>query len=112
MSIFKLSNSTFDNLRRVVEYWIPGLGTFYITIATIWDLPFGEQIVGTLAAMALLLATIIGINRKKHDPSTGEIVVSTADPEKDLYSLEMGVPLETLQDKELVTLRVLRPGSQ
>jgi len=58
----KLSDSTFDVLKFVGTILLPALAVFYTSMATIWGLPFGEEIPKTLMAIDLLLNTCLGIS--------------------------------------------------
>ena len=41
------------------------IGVFYKTIAEIWNLPYGNQIMLTCSALALLVGTLIGLSSHK-----------------------------------------------
>ena len=58
----KLSNETFNQLKWVAMYLLPAIGTLYFTIASIWHLPYAEQVVGTITALDTFLAIILGIS--------------------------------------------------
>ena len=58
----KLSNKTFNQLKWVAMYLLPAIGTLYFTIASIWHLPYAEQVVGTITAVDTFLAIILGIS--------------------------------------------------
>jgi len=58
----KLSNKTFNQLKWVAMYLLPAIGTLYFTIASIWHLPYTEQVVGTITALDTFLAIILGIS--------------------------------------------------
>ena len=58
----KLSNKNFDQLKWVAMYLLPAIGTLYFTIASIWHLPYAEQVVGTITALDTFLALILGIS--------------------------------------------------
>jgi len=58
----KLSNNTFNQLKWVAMYLLPAIGTLYFTIASIWHLPYAEQVVGTITALDTFLAIILGIS--------------------------------------------------
>ena len=104
---FNISDKTYNRLNNTVKIILPAIGTFYFTMASIWGLPYGEQVVGSLAALTVLLGVIITLAKQvwsKH--ADGEIVVDQNDPNKDLYSLELGIPLEDLSGKKQLTLNV------
>lgn len=66
-----MSNRVYDVLSKV-QRWLPALGVFYLTLAQIWGLPFGDQVNETIVAVAVLLATTLEISsvayhKKKED---------------------------------------------
>lgn len=60
-------NSVYDKLKWVAMYLLPALATLYGTLASIWNLPYGEQIVATISALDLFLAAILGISKKSYN---------------------------------------------
>ena len=58
----KLSNKVYDYLKYIAQYILPALGTLYFALSTIWGLPYGEQIVGTITAVDAFLGAILGIS--------------------------------------------------
>lgn len=60
-----MSNKTYDILKWIAQYLLPALGTLYFALARIWGLPYGEQIVGTVAALDTFLGVILGISTSK-----------------------------------------------
>lgn len=58
----KFSNKTYDVLKWIAQYFLPALGTLYFALASIWGLPYGEQVVGTITALDTFLGVILGIS--------------------------------------------------
>ena len=58
----KLSNRTYDILKWIAMYLLPAIGTLYFAIASIWSLPYGEQVVGTITAIDTFLGVLLGIS--------------------------------------------------
>lgn len=58
----KLSNKAYDVLKFICIKVLPALGTLYFALSKIWGLPYGTEIIGTLAAIGTFLATILGIS--------------------------------------------------
>lgn len=58
----RLNNKTYDVLKWIAQYLLPAFGTLYFTLAGIWNFPYGEQIVGTVAAIDTFLGIILGIS--------------------------------------------------
>lgn len=61
-----LSNKTYDRLKWAAQYLLPALGTLYFTLSSIWGLPYGEQIVGTLAAVDAFLGVLLGLSSAQY----------------------------------------------
>lgn len=110
-----MSDKTFDFLRGIAQIWLPAIGAFYFTIATIWHLPASEEVVGTIVALDTLLGIGLGYSRKKYLDSeaiydgTLEITQRPAD-RPDLYSLDLSTPLQDVPGKTVVTLKVHNNG--
>lgn len=64
-----MSNKTYDILKWITMYLIPAAGTLYFALSSIWGLPYGEQIVGTLTAIDTFLAVILGISTNQYNKS-------------------------------------------
>ena len=58
----KLSNETYDVLKWIAQIFLPALGTLYFALASIWGLPFGEQVVGTITAVDAFLGALLQIS--------------------------------------------------
>ena len=63
----KLSNNVYDVLKWIALYLLPALGTLYFAIASIWGLPYGEQVVGTITAIDTFLGVILGISTSQYN---------------------------------------------
>lgn len=69
----KMSTQTYNVLKYIARYVLPALGTLYFAIASIWGLPYGEQIVGTISAIDIFLATVLGISAYQYDKAGKDI---------------------------------------
>lgn len=68
----KFKNETYNILKWIAMYLLPAIGTLYFALASVWGLPYGEQIVGTVTAIDTFLGVILGIstaNYNKDNPS-------------------------------------------
>jgi len=57
-----MSDKTYDILKAIAQIWLPAIATLYFAIASIWGLPYAEQIVGTITAVDAFLGAILGIS--------------------------------------------------
>lgn len=118
-----ITDSTYEFFRNNVELVLPGLAAFYVTIASIWGLPGGDQVSQTINSLALFLGILIKVNRarvdkimtalKKEDAKValesqvGAIVVHNG-PDEGLATLALDVPMSEVKEKQEITLRVER----
>lgn len=65
----KLNNKTYDVLKWIAMYLLPAAGTLYFTLAGIWGIPYGEQVVGTITAVDTFLGIILGISTVQYNKS-------------------------------------------
>lgn len=61
-----LKNGTYDKLKWIAQILLPALGTLYFALASIWDFPYAEQIVGTITAVDTFLGVLLGISTKNY----------------------------------------------
>lgn len=62
-----MSNKTYDVLKYIAQIVLPAIGTLYFALASIWGLPYGEQIVGTITAIDAFLGALLGISTYKYN---------------------------------------------
>ena len=63
----KLTNKQYDILKWIALIVLPALGTLYFTLSTIWGLPYGDQVVGTITAVDTFLGALIGVSTSQHN---------------------------------------------
>lgn len=100
-----LKNQTYDVLNSTVRHILPALGTLYFALASIWDLPYAEEVVGTIAALATFLGIVIALARNDW-VAEGTILVNEADPSQNSFGFEKDIRLEDLKNKQIVSLKV------
>jgi hypothetical protein len=73
----KISNQLYDVLKWIAQYALPALGTLYFALSSIWGLPYGEEIIGTITAVDIFLGVLLGISsaayNKPVDPPKTDI---------------------------------------
>jgi hypothetical protein len=67
----KLSNSNYDFLKWVAQILLPAFGTLYFALASIWGLPYAEQVVGTVTAIDAFLGALLGISTHFYNKEDG-----------------------------------------
>ncbi len=67
-----MSNKIYDILKFVAQIILPAIATLYLSIAGIWNLPFGEQISGTIMAIDTFLGAVLVISSNKYKKKESE----------------------------------------
>lgn len=63
----KLSNEAYDVLKFIAQIALPAAGTLYFALAGIWNLPYGEQVVGTVTAVDTFLGAMLQISTSQYN---------------------------------------------
>lgn len=63
----KMSNKVYDVLKYIAMIALPAIATFYFALASIWNLPFGEEVVGTITAVDALLGALLGVSTANYN---------------------------------------------
>lgn len=61
-----MSNKVYDVLKWIALVALDAIGLFYKTIATIWGLPLGDEVMATCAALSVLIGALIGISSAQY----------------------------------------------
>ena len=70
---FRMSDEVYDVLKFIAQIVLPACGTLYFALASIWGLPYGEQIVGTITAIDAFLGAILGVSTKQYIKDKSEV---------------------------------------
>lgn len=62
-----MSNQIYNALKWIAQIVLPAIATLYFALASIWGLPYGEQIVGTITAIDAFLGAILGISTAQYN---------------------------------------------
>lgn len=62
---FGLTASSYNILKWVTLAFLPASGALYFTLAILWGFPFGEQIVGTIAALTAFMGLLLGVSKAR-----------------------------------------------
>lgn len=112
---FCLSNKVYDFIKFLTVVFLPALGTLYFALSQMWGLPAGEAVLGTMMAVQVFIAAIIGISTKQYEESgakyVGEInVTDTID--KTVFSLDYDGDPEELKDKKEAVFKINPPKKE
>lgn len=62
---FGLTAASFNILKWVTLAFLPATGALYFTLSILWGFPFGEQIVGTIAALTAFMGLLLGVSKAR-----------------------------------------------
>ena len=102
----KISNKTYDVIKWIVTIVLPAIITLYSALASIWDFPYAQQIIPTLAAIEVFLGVIIGVSTHNYNKTCDGILhVDTSDETVDNYLFEVD-DLDNITDRDRITLKI------
>ena len=67
-----MSNKVYDVLKWIALVALDALGLFCKTIAAIWGLPLGDELLATCTALSLFLGALIGVSSAQHKKKPAE----------------------------------------
>lgn len=109
-----MSNKLYDRLKFMTQIVLPALGALYFTLAQIWGMPHGEQVVGSITATVLFLGICLGISSSKYSPEpvegtpVGDFIVEQGSEGQTIYRLALSGDPETFSEKDVISFKVNR----
>lgn len=67
-----MSNKVYDILKYIAQIVLPACATLYFALAGIWNLPYGEEVVGTITAVDTFLGVLLGISSHNYNLKQGD----------------------------------------
>lgn len=61
-----MSNKVYDIIKHVTMIGLPAVAAFYVAIAGIWGLPYGEEVAGTITALVALIGSFLGVSSAQY----------------------------------------------
>lgn len=97
-----ITGKLYDWLKYIAQIVLPALGTLYFTLAGVWNLSSGDQVVGTIMAVDLFLGVLLGISQVNYNKQIASGVINVEEtPRGQKFSLELdGDPTELPEKKE------------
>lgn len=63
----QMSNKVYDVLKWIAQMFLPAVGTLYFALASVWNLPYAEQVVGTITAIDTFLGVMLGVSTAQYN---------------------------------------------
>lgn len=54
-------------LKYIALIFLPAMGTLYFALSSIWNFPYGTEVVGTITAIDAFLGALIGISTSNYN---------------------------------------------
>lgn len=103
----KMSDKMYNILKFIVQHIFPAIAAFYFVLSSSANLPYCEEVLGSIAAIETALGAYLGISTSKYNKTKdGTFEIDTSDPETDNYRLKIDVPLESLVNKTSLNLKI------
>lgn len=64
-----INDAVYEGLRSFVQIVLPGAGVLYGTLGTTWNWPATEQVVSSIAAVALFMGLLVSWSRRLYNKS-------------------------------------------
>jgi hypothetical protein len=100
-----MSNGTYDKLKWVAQYGLPAVGTLYFGLAQVLNLPNATEVVGAITAIDTFLGVMLGVSTSSYS-GDGTLKIDTSSSDKDVYRLELNIPVEDLAKQASVLFKV------
>lgn len=63
----QIPDRMYDILKWVALIVLPAIATLYGVLASIWGLPYGDQIVATITAIDTFMGALLGVSTYKYN---------------------------------------------
>lgn len=106
---FMLTDKAYEFFKKLVQIVLPAIGSLYFGLASIYDLPSADKVVGTIVLITTFLGAVLGISNaqyKKSDAAFDGAMVVTPGEDKTMFSLELKSEPEDIVDKDSIRFRV------
>ena len=68
-----INSKLYDVLKYICQIALPALGGLYFALSQIWQLPYGEQVVGTISAITACLGILLGISSYNYNKGDSDV---------------------------------------
>lgn len=104
-----MSNKLYDRLKFIAQIALPALGTLYVTLAALWDLPKPQEVAGTVLAVDTFLGVLLGLQAASYGKGViqaGHMNVVSLESGGKNFSLDLDHEPEELEDATEVRFKV------
>lgn len=62
----KMTNKVYDILKWIAQVVLPAFATLYAAVASIWNLGYVTEVVGTITAIDTFLGIVLGVSSAQY----------------------------------------------
>lgn len=66
------SNRLYDILKWIALVFLDAIGICYQALSNVWNLPYGDQVLQTCAALSVCLGTLLGVSNAQYNRKEAE----------------------------------------
>lgn len=103
-----MTNRAYNRLKLILQLVLPAFGAFYFGLAEIWNLPYGTEVVGSLAVINVFLGVIVTTMSNRYwssdVPYSGDLVRVDSD-NGPVLGVELSDDLNSIMSREMVVFR-------
>lgn len=66
-SSLAMPSTNYEWMKWIALLLLPALGTLYFTLGQLWNFPYGEQVVGTIAAISAFMGLMLGVSTRQYN---------------------------------------------
>lgn len=66
------NNKTYDVLKEIALTVLPASSVLYLALAGLWDLPYPQQVSGTIMAVDTFLGALLHVSTKQYNEAKAE----------------------------------------
>lgn len=113
-----LSDKLYDSLKKFVTLVLPAVGTLYFALAQIWGLPKAEEVIGSIAALATAMGSLLHISSVTYNNSdtiggkyVGDLVVEPhpQDPSTKILAVHLNEDAASVIARDEAVFKVQPP---
>lgn len=104
-----MSSKLYDFLKFLAQIALPALGTLYITVAALWDLPKPQEVAGTILALDTFLGVVLGLQAAAFNKgviNAGHMNITALEDGGKNFSLDLDQEPEELEGATEVRFKV------
>ena len=101
-----LNDSTLTVLKYVALILLPAAATLYIALASLWNFPNVEAVVGTITAIDTFLGVLLGLIKTGRPATYDGTIDVSSEGDKKIFTLNLHSDPQELDQKQEVLFKI------